>query len=86
MKNRCSTLIARENMDIIPEQPFHILVSSVFERWVRLPKHIIIAECEASSDVTRAVNVNDQNTFPIETAGIDNNCSNTSAEIHSSVF
>lgn len=80
------SLAARGIMNISPDQPFYVLNSNVFDGRVCLPKHTIIAQCGTHSNVSRAINFNNQNDFPIEGLERDTNLTNSSAEVHSNFY
>lgn len=65
--NRQCTLAARLIMDNSLNLHFYVLVSNFFDRKVRLPKHMRIAQTVKPSSVIYAADTDDQKAFPIET-------------------
>lgn len=61
------TFAARGIMEIASLQSFGFPVSIFFDRHVRPPKHMIVAQCGRLFNVLHAVNSNDQMVAAIET-------------------
>lgn len=61
-------LAASGVMDVPPRRSISILVRNFSDRKVRLPKHMIFAECEPPPDVFHAVDFGDQKVSPVRTS------------------
>lgn len=66
-RSRHYTLAAGGIMNISPNRPFYIIVSNFFDREVRFPKHVKIAQTAEPPSIINAMYTEDREAFPIGT-------------------
>lgn len=81
--DRHPTLLAHQIIDILPDWPFYILVSSIFHRKVCVSKHTIVSDTALPPNYIQTIVSTNQNFLAIGTAKIDKNPFN---EIHFNVL